>query len=181
MSEPQASGTIQSVRDIFVRRSAAQIFTVHAPSGARYPVSSARAGEPAGLAAGLESTALESAPSGFSWAAFLFGPLWLAAKGLWLRAAAVAAALFALGGAVGAGSLHPLAQTAAVLALAVYVGLEGREWARGRLMRRGRAIVDVAVAADALEAEALALRRMAMRPMGETAREPAGEPAGEPA
>lgn len=105
--------------------------------------------------------ALRIAPGGFSRAGAALGPVWLASKGLWGRAGAVAAAQAAFAVAAGVGVLTPLAALAAMALLSVYVGLEGREWARQRAARKGRPVCDIVVAVDPVEAEALALRRLA--------------------
>ncbi len=131
----------------------ANVFTAHAPPGA-----------PADPAA--QAAALCVLPAGFSWAALLFGPFWLAAKGLWLRAAALAAVYAGLGLAASAGYLSAAAELAVSLLVALFVALEGREWARRRLQRRGMPIGDIVVAASETEAAARVLRRLAPREAG---------------
>ncbi len=85
-------------------------------------------------------------PEGFSWAAFLFGPLWLAAKGLWLPLL---------------GWLPVLAAVALLpepwrfpfgLALALFTGWHGRDAERWVLARRGRPVSGVVVGRDEEEA-----------------------------
>lgn len=92
---------------------------------------------------------------GFSWGAFLFGPLWLAANRLWLAAAlwfaaAAAAALLAWAG----GAL-------AVPALQFLLGCHARDLRRHALARRGYAQSGVVAERD--EDRALA-RLIAARP-----------------
>jgi hypothetical protein len=125
-----------------------KLFAIHAP----------RAVE---AVAGLEGA--RAARTGFSWAALLFGPLWLLARGLWaaligyviLAAAVAALADFGwLGDGVAAG----------LVALGhLYLGVEGRALAIAARDRRGRALVDVIYARSALEAEKIYLER-ALRP-----------------
>jgi hypothetical protein len=110
------------------------IFTLHAmPEGATSPV--------------------RPIPHGFAWGAFLFGPFWLAARRLWVPAAV---SLIWDAGLVAAGIVGLLDPGAVVIALllgAALVGLEGGEWRRRDLARRGGDISGLTVAAD--EAEAL--------------------------
>ncbi len=121
-----------------------KLFAIHAPIG------------PAVLS-GLESA--RAARTGFSFAALLFGPLWLLARGLWLALVVyvVAAALIVF--AARSGGLSPGA-TIALIALAhLYIGVEGRAIAVGARARAGRPLVDVIYARSALEAEKLYFER----------------------
>ncbi|HYZ31377.1 MAG TPA: DUF2628 domain-containing protein [Crenalkalicoccus sp.] len=79
---------------------------------------------------------------GFSWSAFLFGPLWLLANGLWLSA------LLLLLAGVALGLLPPVAAFAAELALALLTGAFARDLRRWSLARRGWLLANVVVARD---------------------------------
>jgi hypothetical protein len=93
---------------------------------------------------------------GFSWGAFLFGPFWLALRGLWL------AALLWLVAAAAAALLVPAAAAAAVLpALQLLLGFHARDLQRRALARRGYAQAHVVAERD--EERALA-RLLAARP-----------------
>jgi hypothetical protein len=106
--------------------------------------------------------AVTLAPEGFSWAAFFFGPVWLATKHMWLAAAiwlavALAAALFAASGAATGGSAIVVA-----LLLELFFGLEAHDLHRRALERVGRGAIDVVCARDGTEALARFLfRRLA--------------------
>jgi hypothetical protein len=78
----------------------------------------------------------------FSWGAFLFGPLWLLARGAWIAAlidAAVLAALVRLP-VPGRGWL--------LFCAALLVGLIGRDLVRGALSLRGYRLAHVLMARD---------------------------------
>ncbi len=92
---------------------------------------------------------------GFSWGAFLFGPIWLLAQRAWIAAVLDFCAGLAL--AFVPGRAGPLL----MLALAWLVGLFGRDLVRASLERRGFATVHVVAASD--EDGALA-RLLARRP-----------------
>jgi hypothetical protein len=77
---------------------------------------------------------------GWSWGAFLFGPLWLAAQRAWLPAAALLALMVLLGALPGGWVL--------VGALAVLAGLMGRDAVRWSLDRRGFECAAVLAARD---------------------------------
>jgi hypothetical protein len=84
---------------------------------------------------------------GFSWLAFLFGPLWLAWHRLWAEAA-IAGGLWLLSFA-----LPPLPSSLAQLALFWLIGLEGNGLRRAALLRKGcyeKAIVPAHDAEEAL-------------------------------
>jgi hypothetical protein len=111
----------------------------------------------ASRADGAESA--RAARAGFSWAALVFGPLWLLARGLWgalIVYAVLAAAIVALA------SLGWLIPGAAVLLIALghlYLGVEGRALAMFARDRAGRELVDVVHARSVLEAEKIYLER----------------------
>ena len=90
---------------------------------------------------------------GFSWGAFVFGPLWLIFRGLWLALVLwiIAAALVA--GAVVVFSLSPTGTVAIAVLVAFFFGLEGNGLRREALRRRHFRFADVTVARNRDEAE----------------------------
>ena len=81
---------------------------------------------------------------GFSWAACLFGPLWLLAHRAWIPAVLVIAATII------AGALAPEnAQPFLFLAIALLVGFSGNDCLRFSLERRGFRLMHVVAARDA--------------------------------
>jgi hypothetical protein len=112
-------------------------------------------------AAGAPLDAVSMQPEAFSWAAFVFGPFWLAAKSLWLYLAAwlavailYAALATATLGAATSGSL-----LVGALLLQALLGFEAHNLTRRALERSGRGAVDVVYARDRGEALARYLRR----------------------
>jgi hypothetical protein len=101
-----------------------RVFTVHTP--------------PAGHAAAGEAMPL-LVPERFSWAALLFGPLWLLAHRLWWPAAAL------LGASMLLGLLSPWAAAGVQLVFA-FEAEDVRRWA---LARQGWTVAGVVAAADA--------------------------------
>ena len=95
-------------------------------------------------------------PEGFSWAAFLFGPFWLAARRAWV-AAALSLAAYVLVLSLAAGDVGALL----LLALALLHGLSGHDLRRWAMDRRGYALAQVLFAHN--ETDALA-RLLARRP-----------------
>lgn len=96
---------------------------------------------------------------GFSWPAFLFGPWWLIAKGLWraLIVWALVAVVLIVGGAVlraAPGSIF-----AAQLLIQLYLGLEAATLRSAALGRSGRPLADMVAAPD----EDVALRAVFAR------------------
>ena len=128
--------------------SAVTIYTIHASEG------SARG-------------ALGVLPHRFSRAGFVFGPFWLAAQGLWPHALVLGAVDAAILTVAGLRVLDPAAGVAILALLALLVGLDGREWARRKLERRGAALVGLGFGAS--EAEALGWAAAASRPSGSPA------------
>ena len=121
--------------------------------------------------ADLEALAL--APERFSFAAFLFGPLWLIAHRLWAALVLwlAGAALFAAA-CVGLGPrVTGLALAAAGLALETFFALEANHLRRSALVRSGRPIVDVVCARDRDEAAARHFARRAVQSPQVTPRE----------
>lgn len=93
---------------------------------------------------------------GWSWAAFLFGPLWLLAKRAWIVAMLETVALALLFGLVPAPYWRP-----ALLGIALLNGLLGRDAVRWALDRRGFTLCHVVLAPDR---DAALLRLLTARP-----------------
>jgi hypothetical protein len=87
---------------------------------------------------------------GFSWPAFLFGPLWALANRMWLVAVALVVGLFALGLVLDALGVADVVETVISIAIAVLIGAHGNDWRRRALNRRGYREAGV-VAARALD------------------------------
>lgn len=79
----------------------------------------------------------------FSWGAFLFGPLWLAAQNAWVPALLHAALLIGLVALAPSGSLGIV-----LFGVAVLAGLLGRDVVRWSLERRGYVMAHVLAARD---------------------------------
>jgi hypothetical protein len=116
------------------------IFTVHMPSGGA-------------------DRSVQLVPHRFCWPAFLFGPFWLAANRLWVAVALVLAADIAVLAAAQARVLDRGAALVVLGLVALLVGLDGREWARAALLRRGSALRGVAFGDTETEALAWAATR----------------------
>lgn len=118
------------------------IFTVHLPQAE-------------GATAGVDRQDLVRAvfvPDGFSKRAFLFGPFWLLANGLWVAFLVWLVAIVVLS-VVGADYLTTAAAYAILIAFEVFLGLEGNNLRRGKLAQRGYRLVDIVVGASTAEAE----------------------------
>ena len=103
---------------------------------------------PPGLPTLAGSDRVTLVPQGFSWSAFVFGPWWLAARGLWRALLGWALASLALiGGAYALG-----ASAGALVAIqgliALFLGLEAANLRSAALGRSGRPLVDMVAAAD---------------------------------
>jgi hypothetical protein len=121
-----------------VRRAGFKVYTIHTP-----PPYSARGAEP------------EAVKEGFCFAAFLLNVIWALGNRLWIQAAilfALMAFLSAIGALVG---LNPAGQTILLLAVMVWAGMEGNDWYRGALGKRGWREAGIIAA----ESEDAALRR----------------------
>jgi hypothetical protein len=90
---------------------------------------------------------------GFSWTAFVFGPLWLLVFGVWRPLALWLLGAALVGFAAARGVLGPEAATWLYVLSAVYIGLEARTLRGAALARRGRPLADIVCAADAATAE----------------------------
>ena len=84
---------------------------------------------------------------GFSWGAFLFGPLWLAAHRAWIPAALVLAADILIV-TLAKGPPQPVL----LLAVAVWLGLTGQDLRRWSLLLRSFALSQIVAARDETEA-----------------------------
>jgi hypothetical protein len=137
------------------------IFTVHVP---RDPVESLVLAE-----------RIRFVPEGFSWGAFIFGPLWLAWNRLWLGLALWIVAI-GLVSALGALWLRPTSVFGLMLLIAYLFGLEGNGLLAAALRHRGLVLSDVVAAKGYEAAEWGYFRRAAQpQPAGATAkRAPAG-------
>lgn len=96
-------------------------------------------------------------PEGFSWGAFLFGPVWLLIQRAWIPAALYVVVTVVL-------SALPLPQGASTvigLAISVLAGVLGRDWVRWSLERRGYTEGAVLAARDG---DAAYARLLAARP-----------------
>ena len=121
-----------------------KLYAIHAPIGPELVVG---------------SDAARAAKTGFSLAAFLFGPLWLLAGGLWLALAGYVLAAAGIAALVGFGGLRLDAAMGLFAIVQLYLGLEGRGLAVVARARNGRPLVDVIYAGSALEAEKIHLER----------------------
>jgi hypothetical protein len=126
-----------------------KLYAIHAPRGG-----------------GPESA--RAARAGFSWAALIFGPLWLLARGLWLALIVYVVLAVGIGALVSQGWLAPGAATLLSALGHLYLGVEGRALAIFARDRAGRELVDVVHAQSALEAEKIYLER-ALHPGSATA------------
>jgi hypothetical protein len=122
------------------------LFTVHIPVGARDPERIAEQ--------------VRVVPEKASFAAFLFGPVWLAAQGAWWAAGGFALAMGALLGAQMALDLSAGGLLATLLLVQLFIGVEGHQFARAAASRGGFELLDVVQAASADAAEHIALHRL---------------------
>jgi hypothetical protein len=90
---------------------------------------------------------------GFSWPAFLFGPLWLLARGLWRPLGAWCLGAILVGLTISHGLLRDSAGTWLYFIAALYLGLEGKGFVGAAMERRGVRLVDIATGADLAAAE----------------------------
>jgi hypothetical protein len=100
-----------------------------------------------------EGPGTQLVPEGFSCMAFLVPIFWLPMKGLWMQLVILFALYVLLGLAETEGLLTPQATFAITLAASLLAGLEGRNWQRHRLARRGFAEVGIVAGANLLAAE----------------------------
>jgi hypothetical protein len=90
---------------------------------------------------------------GFSWPAFLFGPFWLACRGLWRGLFAWCAAAALVGLALAFGGLSAGAAAGLFIVVGLYLGVQGCGLADAALERSGWPLADVAAGVDRIEAE----------------------------
>jgi hypothetical protein len=115
------------------------IYRVHLPVGAP---------DPAGMAERAKFLR-----EGFSWAAFLFGPLWLLARGLWRPLLLWCLGALIVGLAIFFGRLSGATGVWLYLLSALFFGIEGQGLAAAAMERAGFRFVDIATGADRLAAE----------------------------
>jgi Protein of unknown function (DUF2628) len=102
------------------------------------------------------ASALESATVlrlGFAPWGFVFGPIWLLAKRLWLALGAWILGAAVVGLAVASGFLPPEAAVILYWLAALYVGIDGRSLQGWALARRGSPLADIVAAGSAESAE----------------------------
>ena len=121
---------------------------------ATYAVHSADEGDPASA-----FDRAEFLRTGFSPAAFVFGPFWLLANRLWLALAGWLLGAALIGFAVAIGVLNGGTALLLYSLSNLFLGLEGRELLGETLARYGRPLVDIVGGADAEEAERAYLAR----------------------
>jgi hypothetical protein len=90
---------------------------------------------------------------GFCWPAFLFGPLWLLARGLWRPLVLWCLGALVVGFAIFYGRLSDAAGTWLYLLSTVFLGIEGQSFAAAAMERAGFGLVDIAAGPDRLAAE----------------------------
>ena len=113
---------------------------------------------------------------GFSWAALLFGPLWLLANRLWRPLALFALGLALVGFLVARDALGEAAAAWLYGVYALYLGFEGRALLGAALERRGSPLADLVCAPDLWSAEAGFLARGFISPTPPPASAAAGAP-----
>jgi hypothetical protein len=90
---------------------------------------------------------------GFTWSAFLFAPLWLVCRRLWLAFFAYAVLVVAVEVALRFAGVGPGGQIAVGALIALLVGLEAANLRRWTLVRRGWQELGAVIADDRDEAE----------------------------
>ncbi|WP_158815929.1 DUF2628 domain-containing protein [Methylocapsa sp. S129] len=115
------------------------IYSVHIPVGGADPAAVAE------RAAFLRE--------GFSRPAFLFGPFWLLARGLWRPLGVWCLAAVLVGFAISYGLLRDSAATWLYLVSCVFLGLEGKSFVGAAMERRGLGLVDIVAGPDLIAAE----------------------------
>ncbi len=90
---------------------------------------------------------------GFSWGAFLFGPVWALAHRLWRPLAAFIVGAVVLGYLITIGVIGTGAAVGLYILYALYLGIEGRALLEAALARRGQPLADIVCAADRSTAE----------------------------
>jgi hypothetical protein len=90
---------------------------------------------------------------GFCWPAFLFGPLWLLARGLWRPLGAWCLGAILVGLTISHGLLRGSAGSWLYFIAALFLGLEGKGFVGAAMERRGLQLIDVATGPDLAAAE----------------------------
>jgi len=121
-----------------VRRAGFKIYSIHLP-----PPYSARGAEP------------EAVKEGFCFVAFLLNVIWALANRLWVQAAILFGLMAVLSGIGALIGLNVLGQAILILAVMAWAGMEGNDWHRAALNRRGWREAGIIAA----ESEDAALRR----------------------
>jgi hypothetical protein len=121
-----------------VRRAGFKIYSIHLP-----PPYSARGAEP------------EAVKEGFCFVAFLLNVIWALANRLWVQAAILFGLMAVLSGIGALIGLNVLGQAILILAVMAWAGMEGNDWRRAALNRRGWREAGIIAA----ESEDAALRR----------------------
>ena len=121
-----------------MRRAGFKIYSIHLP-----PPYSARGAEP------------EAVKEGFCFVAFLLNVIWALANRLWVQAAILFGLMAVLSGIGALIGLNVLGQAILILAVMAWAGMEGNDWHRAALNRRGWREAGVIAA----ESEDAALRR----------------------
>ncbi len=121
-----------------MRRAGFKIYSIHLP-----PPYSARGAEP------------EAVKEGFCFVAFLLNVIWALANRLWVQAAILFGLMAVLSGIGALIGLNVLGQAILILAVMAWAGMEGNDWHRAVLNRRGWREAGVIAA----ESEDAALRR----------------------
>ena len=112
-----------------------RVYTYYAPPGRADPEDAAAVAE------------------GFCWGAMALGFAWALWRGLWLEAAALAAAPPSLALAAAQLGAPPAAAIGIVALVALFAGCNGNDWRRARLERRGYVFAGVAVGRSLAEAD----------------------------
>jgi len=121
-----------------MRRGGFKIYSIHLP-----PPYSARGAEP------------EAVKEGFCFTAFLLNVIWALSLRLWVWAAVLFGLMVALLAIAALIGLNVLGQAIAIFAVMIWAGMEGNDWHRESLARRGWREAGVIAA----ESEDAALRR----------------------
>jgi hypothetical protein len=90
---------------------------------------------------------------GFTWGAFLLGPVWMLWRRLWLAFVVYAVVMVALGFGLRYLGAPPAARALVAAAIAILLGIEGATLRRAKLMRRGCRDHGIVVADDLQAAE----------------------------
>lgn len=98
-------------------------------------------------------------PEGFSWGAFLFGPLWFLFHGLWVSAILLVLLYMVIAGAADHFAVAEEISSIALFAVNVLVGFNARDWWRLMLSRRRFRFLGVVQARSLEQAEWTLMQR----------------------